>query len=263
MRERSQFFVLISSVICAAALTQTEASLASPAIIGGELVTASDPIASTTVAIIGRSGRSEFLCSASVLAEDLAVTAGHCLGEDGKADLTLVFDIGVEHAKTTRHVTGALRPAQYLGDASLAENMFDIALVHFAGGLPSGYRPVEVLRDPEVLLDGQEVVLAGYGLDQTPSVDPSGSGVGTLRKVKVAIQEARTTGTEIRMDISHGKGACMGDSGGPAFVEQQGTLYFFGITSRGDWNCSKTAIYTNALTHLDWLDETAKALRGN
>ncbi len=39
-------------------------------------------------------------------------------------------------------------------------------------------------------------------------------------------------------------GSCSGDSGGPAFIEQNGQLLLAGLTSRGDGPCRRLGIYT-------------------
>ena len=71
--------------------------------------------------------------------------------------------------------------------------------------------------------------------------------------------------TEVEMNQTQGKGACHGDSGGPAFVVSGGQYYLFGVTSRGPSNqpdnCASAGIYTNILAHLDFIQSASEQLR--
>ena len=242
--------------------SNVHASKAMPFIIGGQDVASDDPIAATTVALlVDRGASGQFLCTGSIIDEDLVVTAGHCLGDDGHAKLTVVFDTHVSGSTLNVAATGTARPDAYVQDSNTQGNMYDIALVHFSGGLPEGFHAAQLLGDSNELSDGQEVVLAGYGVNLVPASPSSDRGSGTLRKITVNIEKAHTKSTEVLVDERHGKASCRGDSGGPAFVVQDGVYRLFGVTSRGDLECSKLALYTNILTHKAWIQQASALLR--
>lgn len=236
-------------------------------IINGVTVPAGDPIAATTVALVNRSAEGVSLCSASLVAADLAVTAGHCVGPS-LGGMSLLFTGDVRRAGApARALTGFARPADF-GRLEGDEDLDDIALVSFAGGLPGSYRPASLLQNESLLQDGMTVTLAGFGVaDPRPGLDPGAAGAGLLRRVDVRIAEARHGRTEVLLDQSRGRGACHGDSGGPAFLRSGGEYLLFGVTSRGTSDggdeCRGAAIYTSILAQARFLKEAATALRRN
>jgi hypothetical protein len=113
--------------------------------------------------------------------------------------------------------------------------------------------PVPILMGCEVeqyLVVGAEVVLAGFGAFQSDlSID------GKKRQVKTTIHAFE--GPEVFVG-GDGKGACIGDSGGPAFLQvSDGTWRVFGVTSRGKTSGCETGETYYGTIHgvMDWLDE--------
>ena len=234
-------------------------------IIGGTPVSNQDPIASTTVGLLAAMDGGTAICTASILANDLAVTAGHCA--DGATKLKLVFKTNFESSVgTSVTVTRAAVHPQYSSSAN-DEDLYDIALLYFKGGLPAGYKAAQLLPSSQALQAGEEVTLAGYGITEgTPAEnDPAGSGI--LRQVQVNIDQPNYGKTEVLMDQSHGKAACHGDSGGPAFVRINGKNLLFGITSRGLMSepndCAHHVVYTKISAFSSWITQTAAKLRSN
>jgi secreted trypsin-like serine protease len=74
-----------------------------------------------------------------------------------------------------------------------------------------------------------KVTLAGYGeIDGRQHLGAKG-----LNKVQVTIADPNFAPSEVMMDQRNGKGACHGDSGGPAYATgANGQLFLFGATSR-------------------------------
>jgi secreted trypsin-like serine protease len=234
-------------------------------IIRGMTVEPADPIASTTVAVVNESHGDVALCTGSIVAPDLVVTAGHCVGPD-RAAMRLFFKTDLRQAGGKEvPVAGYVRPKGY-GHMTSEEDMNDIALIRFEGGLPPGYRPAELLRDEALLKNGEKVTLAGFGVSNGRiHGDGSSAGAGVLRKVDVTIAQAAYGRTEVVMDQTHGHGACHGDSGGPAFLKRGREYLLFGVTSRGSSggrdDCSGASIYTSILAHARFLREAAGGLR--
>lgn len=228
-------------------------------IIGGVNVDPSDPIAATTVAVTLDDG----LCTGSIIDTDLVVTAGHCVG-DGTGRVEIVFTpdtIKNPHALTVR-ATGTAVPPEYKGANSSGKDQYDIALIHFAGGLPKGYGKATLMSPREKLTNGETVTLAGYGIANAITE----VGAGVLRKTQVTIAKANFGKTEVLLDQTHGSGACHGDSGGPAFVQSANRLELWGVTNRGypdhaPDDCAHQAVYTNILAHTAWLADAAQRLR--
>lgn len=225
-------------------------------IIGGSPVAVADSIASTTVAFLNGGA----LCTASIVAADLVLTAAHCVEGGSLSEMRIVFSRSAG-AQVTARVVKAVVPSRWRAVREDEPDQGDIALVRFAGRLPAGYRAANLLADATGLRAGQAVTLAGYGITQT---HPH-TGSGRLRRVQVAIAEPNFGRTEILFDQRAGRGACHGDSGGPAFVERDGQLWLLGLTNRGYHDpadtCRQYAVYTKVSAYRKWLSAAAAYLR--
>jgi secreted trypsin-like serine protease len=255
-------------------------------IIGGEDVLASDPVATTTVALIGETvelGKKQvYLCTASIIADDTVVTAAHCVANALDDKVTLVFGTDLTTKGSTVvaavHSNGIIYPKQY--GTVRGRDQHDIAVVHFDGGLPDGFKPAEVLPAGTALTTGEGVLLAGYGISDALAE----TGDGVLRKTTVTLKDPAFGKTEVLLDQSQGHGACHGDSGGPAFVQVGSTSYLFGVTNRGysdkppapkpvtapgvaapkgpaPDDCAEDAVYTRIDAYSKWIAKAATTLR--
>ena len=241
-------------------------------IIGGESVNPIDPIAKTVVAIFDTEQKS--LCTGSILSASLVVTAGHCFNAD-PTKLVLIFGTQLPSAAgpkpvVRRVVDGRVNPRYTQVNAVFEKNhkldpdsikeWGDISVLKFAGGLPPGFFAARVLNISAALKNGALVTLAGYGEINGPQHTPA----DRLRKVNVSISNAQFAPSEIQMDQRQGKGACHGDSGGPAYINIGGQNFLFGVTSRGSQDkandCSQFAIYTSILGQMKWLVAQTNAL---
>lgn len=229
------------------------------AIIGGEDVTDAQPFSNTVVSLVNTAQGS--ICTASILSTSILVTAAHCV--DGEAsDLVVVFNRSIEEPKlTTRQVTGYKTSPVWAARQNELLNNGDIAVVRFDGGLPAGFAPTKMLADVSKLSDGQAVTLSGYGNDD----GKAGSGAGKLRWVETTLKNVNYTKSEILVEQSKGKGACHGDSGGPAYVKNtDGSYLLIGVTSRGvddpNNDCSVSAAYTSVMYYASWIKRTANTL---
>lgn len=265
---------------------------------GGTNVAENSTMASGIVGIYDLENNA--ICTGSIIAENYIVTAAHCVWEIKPSKLRLIFGVDMDDLLNareqdivqayTRSVTDTKVHSTYDPDTQ-EENQFnwgDIALIKFRGTLPPGYKPVQLLPDDRILKRGLTVTVAGYGVSQvdTEPIDPKKvknleealeygevicdddlrnclkvdmSGDGLLRETKAPI--AAVQETEVRLDESKGHGTCAGDSGGPAYVEQNGKMYLFGITSRGSALCDNTGVYTNAVYYKDWITKTMPKMR--
>lgn len=228
-------------------------------IIGGTPVEAEDSISKSTVAIVAyvtdKEGKEkQFICTGSLLTSNVVLTAAHCVPQVGPqeevvdAALYVVFNKDLRSVLDTdfRLVTDAVVHEGYGKFGPQGEDSHDIALLKFAGKKAEGYEVAKILTDETLLKPGTKVTLAGYGLTETDGVTTSSD--DRLRKTEVEVA-GHFGRFEVVVDQSQGKGACHGDSGGPAFIEIDGTQYVWGLTSRGSGkdgvdDCSLMSIYT-------------------
>jgi secreted trypsin-like serine protease len=228
-------------------------------IIGGTKVDASEDMSNTIVGLYDT--KMKAICTGSIISESVILTAAHCV-DSGAESLKIIFsnDLAAKNIiwKSVQHtqVSDYWKTRQFLD-----QDTGDIALLSFTGGLPPGYHPVKLLPHQNTLKIGDEVTLAGYGI----SNGVTGEGTFDLKKTTVQISETNFGKTEVLLDQRNGKGACHGDSGGPAYASVDGQLYLFGITSRGNDDpnndCSHFAVYTNVLTYSNWLENTKSKIQ--
>lgn len=220
-------------------------------IIGGEQVIKSDVISRTTAGLVSTSALGQALCTVSLVADDLAVTAAHCVrvapGEP-RAILTLIFGRDL-HAPENQKRT--------VDQVEIPDGAADVALLHFDGGLPADYQFAKLLPFDHELSVGDPVTLAGYGIWSAERND----GEGFLRKAQVTVSNPHYSSTEIEFDQSQGRGACHGDSGGPAYFLVNKKPYLFGITSRGGGNCDQKVVYTTIGSLADWFSDAGQVMR--
>lgn len=261
--------------------SQLQTSNSHSAIIAGIAVNPNDALAKSIVGIIsmhqGQKGAA--ICTGSLLPGNMILTAAHCV--DDYMAVTFGVSMGPDSGAQSRQVDLVTISPYWKLRQNADKDHSDIALLHFKGDVPAGFVPAEFLTDMTALQNGASVLLAGYGVNQvmqkpidvktypdlinaiqtgkvvcdddknlTNCAEVAMLGAGTLRQTTVKIADSKFAVTEILLNQTLGTGACHGDSGGPAYVIQNGKLYLWGITSRGEQDprndCSKYSVYTNA-----------------
>ncbi len=224
-------------------------------------------------------------CTASLIAPKVAVTAAHCLVSPEGTDIVaalLVLDtdfskvieeVNNNDLSHVRVVTKAKIHEKYLAGRGTNN---DIGLVGFNDALPADIKLAQV-ADAQMarkIRKGTAVTLSGFGVDKyelqrnpvTGRLTPVGSGDGLLRQISgVRVLSLTATGEEITLDQSQGRGACHGDSGGPAYVKDavSGKNILIGVTSRGtnpQGLCDRQAIYTGTMGYMQWISNGVKEL---
>lgn len=242
-----------------------------PFIMGGTVVAPQDPVAQSTVLIIGKIARGTFTCSGTVIADDLVLTAGHCLGGPGYAKLDVYFRTDKDGSGPVLGVKHQIRPETYNTDPHRPWN--DLALLRLMQRIPSNYHPVPLLSDPTWLQNGAPLILAGYGITVPIAPEFGAGGAGILRKTESKLLQSSYHENELLVDI-HERGACFGDSGGPAYLQIGHDLVLAGVTShlseknrlpdegrRKRYSCSVDMIYTNVLALSAWIQKAISEIR--
>jgi secreted trypsin-like serine protease len=127
--------------------------------------------------------------------------------------------------------------------------------------VPAGYKPAVLLSSSVTLVNGRAATLAGYGLQDMATQKEADS----LMKTEVRISDAKYSETEVLFEQFQGRGACHGDSGGPALVTAKGRAIVFGVTSRsatmaGGRNCLEGSIYSSVPAKLEFIRSAANQL---
>lgn len=196
-------------------------------------------------------------CTGTLIAEDVVLTAAHCLNTGTgpkvrtlKPSLLAIY-VGDEPAvDIIDHL--------YLTTETLIHPDFnpysltdDIALVRLGVVVTEPVTPVEALPAAAgfVTADiGTDLNFAGFGVDEggVSGVKMQGDWpLGGLGCTVNGCPGAGDTATQISYTQGNG-GPCFGDSGGPAFIDRAGTWYVGGITSYGDADCLVYGVSTRA-----------------
>lgn len=264
------------------------ASKSLDSIVGGEAATAQDAFTKSTVAVIDMFQGGT--CTGTLLAKDIVVTAAHCV-QSGEAFLQVGFGLDLDKATTVKTeksqfherftqamteledilqkivdatVPGTERQQKIFAALDEYKNWGDVALLKLKEPAPAGYEPAEILEDGRYVQNGSTILLAGYGITKPYSEQkPDDKEANILRKVEIKVHNAVFSETEVSFDQTEGKGACHGDSGGPAYVKVGDKLKLFGVTSRGlsdpDDSCRKYSGYTYLPAHTKWMADTLAA----
>lgn len=235
-------------------------------IVGGEPV----PLAEWTnvVAILSQESVSTAsLCTGTLVAPRVVLTAAHCLSGSPKLDvIRVVFGDSIYTSDQTR-VAGVERYGTYPGACieDCKADAWDFAYVILAQDA-YGVEIVPPLTTQdewdETMHVGDDIHVVGFGTVRDAEEDPlqTTDDVGHKRVMTTPIDSFTASRREFRAG-GEGQDACGGDSGGPAFVRlASGEYRLAGVTSRGARPCGAgDSVYGVPYPMLTWLREETGA----
>lgn len=228
----------------------TTADSENSGIIGGTVVPSTSELSKSIVLLYDNKG---FICTGSIIAANVVLTAAHCV--EDVSEMNVIFDVKIRSGAERRLADKFIIHSSWATNQNNQFDNGDIALLHYKGTTPKGYKPATLLKDKTKLINGAKVLLAGYGITDDDADDS-----GILRQVNVTIAKSNFGKTEIAMEQRDGRGACQGDSGGPAYINVAGKNLLFGVTSRGAEKCAIFGIYTSTLPYQSWIDKGVQTL---
>ncbi|MFG1295045.1 S1 family peptidase [Xanthobacter variabilis] len=194
------------------------------------------------------------VCTGTVLAPDLLLTAAHCV--EPQADYAVAI-VGEGPPRLIPAARVEVHPRFNADQFRTRRPTPDLALVKLASPLPSRFRPVALTAATGLPAKGTPFTLAGFGV----TADGATKTAGTLRTVNLP-SIGTTGGIMVRLSADQGAaGACTGDSGGPAF--QDGTVagvIGWATGPGGTRGCGGVTGVTLVSIHRDWITSTAAAL---
>jgi Trypsin len=189
-------------------------------------------------------------CTATLVAPDVILSAGHCLSSITAPGVELEFGIGADAAHRVVSVAvTAVDMAPNIDQTVSDDDEPDLAVAHLAEPITEVAPAVLYLGDADDLL-GDTLRLIGYGADDVEPMTKKATGAGPRRAASVTVAELfpQLIGYNVE-----GMGACAGDSGGPAYVAFDNTYLQVGVNSFGDEQCLKVGRYQRLDIYRDWL----------
>ena len=236
------------------------------AIIGGEDVLLADKKFKSVVGILmmDRFLNPFAICSGTLIDSQVVLTAAHCV-QDKPAGTQFYIVFGTHltsRDKITSIHKATVAVSHRLFDVKQPRDAYDIALMKFDGPAPRDAVIAPILKDKNFLKSGTPLVVAGYGRDSNFSDGHSGQ----LKFANIKVANSRYSATEFRT-TQFFKGICLGDSGGPAFVEINGVFYVAGITNRtnyfGSVECVLSSYFARVDQFQDWIEQNLKLLKAD
>lgn len=231
--------------------TETEVS----DIVNGKSVTQKNENSHSIVAIVAERNEGQALCTGTIVSPDVILTAAHCV--DGSPQrLHIVFNVTVSktNAKNIRDADKVMQHPNWNHHMPSGEG--DLALIHFKGDLPEGYKPVKLADENLKLKMGEKVLMIGYGVTNGDSE----TGSGKLRQTTSEIIE-RHSPTEIITD-GQKSSVCFGDSGGPAFIKSGKEYVQWGVASSvTNKSCDEASIHTEVMKYEQWIHSSITKLK--
>ncbi len=177
-------------------------------------------------------GGNSGICTATLVAPDVLLTAAHCA--DGAGELDTWTNAPNAWASSSDEWVAVreavLHPLYEVGESWYAHDLAVLLLDEPVTDIE--YIPVNTL-DFDHTWTGRSLHYVGYGSDTTYQ----GPGAGIKRETDIPILDYYQ---EFFYGFAEGTNTCSGDSGGPALVELDGHLYVAGVLSWGwSWNESQ------------------------
>lgn len=273
---------LLMAAGCAPETTspETVAGPAEEAITGGQVENGMQG-----VVMIRRRGQPH--CTGTLIGDRLVLTAGHCVTPTSPSeqniswstDLEVFFGVDGAHPVATRKIACVSTEPRFNLNGSPSCNGYafhDLALITLDADAPASIPRYTVNRTTMTGWEGNRLFYVGYGYSQVNGIIKTG--VGTRRSVRIPI--LMHTCYDHDCDLTQdpfgcinppvnpmhpvgpwaftvgepGHDICGGDSGGPAFVEQNGSYKVAGVSSYGDAVCDTWGVSARVDTHLPFVD---------
>ncbi len=204
------------------------------------------------------------LCSGTLIAPRVVLTAGHCLYRRDGTRFQAIFGNETQAAPMRKVIAARLHP-----EYEPYSLINDIALLYLAEPAPDGILPIPALPAGLSLTHddvGGPLVFSGFGRNELGQFTRKLTVTGVLGFV--CDDEGSCSGlgrpaavNTICYDQELG-GPCFGDSGGPAFVTRDGVEYVAGITSYGDWRCAEYGCSTQVDRFDEFIQSFLNATKG-
>ncbi len=218
----------------------------------------SEAVARSIVTVIGSRGN---VCTGSLIASTIVLTAGHCITPNTSYR---VIDYTTQPPRLISAQKAVTHPQFNMQAMNAHRATADVALLQLPSPVP-GKAPA-LLGTPRIpIMPGAPFTVAGIGA----TASGSDTGVGTVRAAGLTVTGNPGT-LQMRLvdpltqNKRTGIGACTGDSGAPAFEDQNGTSVIVGVVSwstgaNNSDGCGGLTGVTPLTLYRDWILKTARS----
>ncbi len=188
-------------------------------------------------------------CSGTLIAEDVVLTAGHCVESWGGSVMSasqLAVYVGENPFADLNSHTYTVSDVEQHSSYNSTMLTDDIALIRLDSSVTE-VDPVPHLTSAQGMSNsdvGNTLNFTGFGSTES-------GGYGKLLQVDQTLDAVYS---ETLYYTQSSGGPCSGDSGGPAFYEVRGDWYVVGVTSYGDWACKSYGVSTKVDAYDTWID---------
>ncbi len=215
--------------------------------LGGEAASeAGSRLEGRTVMVLGSRGS---VCSGTVVAPTIILTAGHCVSGSGQYAIAYRETGG---SPTLQEVLQVARHPEFKPGTRVS---IDMALVRLKLPLPSRFSAVALDGNADDDGVGSRMTIAGFGLAR----EGDEKSAGTLRSATVTVLP-RFYPRYFRLGLSGGGiSVCKGDSGGPVFSDGFAGITLSGVIyaserQRGGRQCGDVAQAIRVAPQRAWID---------
>jgi hypothetical protein len=234
-------------------------------IVGGTMARAGDFPGVVAIFVNGRE-----VCTGVLITPKIVLSAARCFdsANGGPADLQAVSNATSVYVGSTdlNTITGSGVPVATIRlhpSYAMPFKSNDLSLVALRSNATS--TPAAINADSALLPGNTSLTLVGYGVSRAPNGTPDQTSSGVLFSVASSTKScaaiAIDVATTLCFDQSNGKGAC-GDTGGPSYLDVNGTPVVAGVHSYNDPNCNQYSLDSRVDKELSFIGPTLCASDG-
>lgn len=206
------------------------------------------PLARQSVMVLSSNGG---VCSAVVIADDVVLTAAHCV--TGAAEHRVHFRDGTGEPVLIVPSAKAVHPGYNAKAVENRQRSIDLALVRIPEPLPARFERATLTTIKPA--KDRDVTVGGYGLARQGDAKTT----GTFRTALLKVIEPYGPSTILLWSKGTGiMGACQGDSGGPMALDQAvAAITSWSLAAKGS-SCGGLTQGVLVGPQRDWIDRTVK-----